>query len=609
MSISLRAKFTILDIVALLVVGVQAYTGYSAVDRMLHLTELETVNVALRHDMELDILAIAIHSDVTGGIAAIRTRDMDAIEKAKASIKERIAQADQRFKDLNLLSLSPEIEKEMKTMTPQFEAYQQKAVSLMETLSQDAATGTGQYFPASKEFEQSFTTLQQVMSDTGDKIQVWSKHVKNEGVLTADAERRQIIMVLILSLGLSLFAPVYRRLKLFIPFGKLVTTADLLSQEEYDIEVPYTARKDEVGNLAVSLKALREKAADAFRLKKMVDDMPLNIMTADPKNDFKINYANNASKHTLRQLQHHLGVNGDSIEGNSIDIFYAEPSRMRQLLLDPKNLPHQDKFKIGPETIDQKASAVYNKKGEYVGPMLAWSIVSQNVKLADDFETSVGSVSQQISSSASSLQQRAATLESSIEELSSAALEISKRVHESLKIVQDAVARGDDATGHTQQLAISTDKVTSVITLIRSIAEKTNLLALNATIESARAGEAGKGFAVVANEVKTLAGQTANAITEITTQITEMQNSSVGTAGAIKQMCDIITNVNKIATEIASTVEEQQAATAEIARNISGTQNGVVSSTTMIGMATQLTDVSSNLQTQCDSFLEKVRKI
>jgi methyl-accepting chemotaxis protein len=252
---------------------------------------------------------------------------------------------------------------------------------------------------------------------------------------------------------------------------------------------------------------------------------------------------------------------------------------------------------------------MHNNRGEYIGPMLTWSIVTQRVKLANDFESSVGTVTNQLVTSASSLEHSATALHSSIEELSVSALEISKRVHTSLAIVKEAVSKGEDAQTHTTQLSSAAEKVSNVITLIRTIAEKTNLLALNATIESARAGEAGKGFAVVANEVKTLATQTAGAINDITAQISEMQNSAACTAGAIRQMCEVVTNVNHIATEIASTVEEQQAATSEIVRNISGGGDTTHTRPTVIGMAGQLTEVSAHLQKQCAGFLEKVRKL
>jgi methyl-accepting chemotaxis protein len=109
--------------------------------------------------------------------------------------------------------------------------------------------------------------------------------------------------------------------------------------------------------------------------------------------------------------------------------------------------------------------------------------------------------------------------------------------------------------------------------MTHKLAEQTNLLALNTTIEAAHAGEAGKGFAV-AQDVKALAGQTAKATDEIGTQIAGMQTATQESVTAIKEIGGTIGKISEIAATIAAAVEEQGAATREIARNIQQAAHG-----------------------------------
>jgi methyl-accepting chemotaxis protein len=117
-------------------------------------------------------------------------------------------------------------------------------------------------------------------------------------------------------------------------------------------------------------------------------------------------------------------------------------------------------------------------------------------------------------------------------------------------------------------LARAADRIGEVVGLINSIAGQTNLLALNATIEAARAGDAGKGFAVVAGEVKGLANQTAKATGDINAQITSVQGETRKAVDAIKGIGTVIDQVREISSSIAAAVEQQGAATREIASNV-----------------------------------------
>jgi methyl-accepting chemotaxis protein len=166
------------------------------------------------------------------------------------------------------------------------------------------------------------------------------------------------------------------------------------------------------------------------------------------------------------------------------------------------------------------------------------------------------------------------TVATGTEEMGSCIREIAKNATESAKVATAAVRVAETTTATVAKLGESSTEIGQVIKVITSIAQQTNLLALNATIEAARAGEAGKGFAVVANEVKELAKETAKATEDISRKIEAIQDDTKAAVEAIASISGIINQVNDISTTIASAVEEQNATTNEMARNVSEAAQG-----------------------------------
>ncbi|PKH05814.1 methyl-accepting chemotaxis protein [Moritella sp. Urea-trap-13] len=198
-----------------------------------------------------------------------------------------------------------------------------------------------------------------------------------------------------------------------------------------------------------------------------------------------------------------------------------------------------------------------------------------------------------------------------------------KQVVDQTIIAINAIASEVETSSATiQKLENHCADIGGVVEVIRSIADQTNLLALNAAIEAARAGEQGRGFAVVADEVRTLASRTQQSTNEIQVMIERVQsgakesvkvmaigreqaNMGVMQAKEASNTFEAITSsVDKIVAindQIASAIEEQSLAAAEIERNVSNVSAGADSARSV---ATGATQSAHNLLTVADKLTE-----
>lgn len=356
-------------------------------------------------------------------------------------------------------------------------------------------------------------------------------------------------------------------------------------------------------------------ARESSKIAGIVENTPSNILFFNK--DLTVEYANPASHNTFQRIASYTSAS--SLENASVDKLFSSPEFSVEKLKSANSLPYHCKLSVGPEIVDCQFNAIKDEKGDFIGPMLSWEIITELenkkleelaqaekqkkiMKVMEETLNTVTNNAQTLSMSSTELRENSSLMErntseasyqvttmasageqvsanvgsvaAAAEQMSASIDEVSRNTREAGSIGDEAVHVASSASQTINELGVSSQEVGQVIKTITSIAEQTNLLALNATIEAARAGEAGKGFAVVANEVKELAKQTAEATDDISKKIEKIQSDTGNTVETIEKVSEIINKINNNQKTVTSAVEDQISAISEIARNAGEAANG-----------------------------------
>lgn len=267
------------------------------------------------------------------------------------------------------------------------------------------------------------------------------------------------------------------------------------------------------------------------RLRSMVDSAPINIMSTNL--DLEVDFLNATSIETLRSIEHLLPIKADEVLGKCIDTFHREPMVQRRLLADPSNLPHEARIELGDELLALLVSPMTDEKGAYIGPMVTWSVVTEQV-----------------------------ANERAVEEARRREIEQAEALAAKVSLILETVNAAASGDLTTEILVEGEDDIGRMATALRSF-----LSDLRESIRSI-----GESAQAVAN-----AGEEFNAVS---TQVADNSKSSASQARAVTESAG---NVAANVETVAAGTEEMTASIAEIARSASIASNVATEAVTAAG--------------------------
>ncbi len=323
-----------------------------------------------------------------------------------------------------------------------------------------------------------------------------------------------------------------------------------LAADDYDADVPFAGRRDEIGDMAQAVSVFRAAGLEKRRLEAEADATRRDMDNERSAREAETLENQRAARMAVDVMGEGLNrlAEGDLIQRIEIPLSAGAD----QLRTD---------FNVSVEKLQQTLLGIHAAAGTIRRGLDEISIASDDLSRRSEQQ-------------AASLEETAAALghiTETVKKTADGASHASKAVADAKADAEESGTVVRQAIGAMEQIERSSREIGNIIGVIDEIAFQTNLLALNAGVEAARAGDAGRGFAVVASEVRGLAQRSAEAAKEIkqligasTAQVDAGVKLVAGTGTALQRITSQVNGINDIVAEIAAAANEQATGLREV---------------------------------------------